>query len=523
MKTVTVLLAAIMLLAGCGTGKEQYTAGMFTDVKYYDYCEDAIEFCINEGYMTYQGDSFDINGVVTLSECADIIADITNVKTKSPIKHAVKEKIAPYDFSDWDIAATRENAAYMFDKALPEEYINNVVEGAVSDIGTSYAKSSVYNMYRRGIFSGCSDNGLNQFRPFDNITRSEMAVVIYRACNKDKREKFDMSKLSVSIIAFGDTIGHTPVLNACKTQSGYDFTKLFVNVKPYIDAADIACVNQETVFVQSSFSGYPSFGSPEEIGKAEAEAGFDVVSHATNHAFDRGTAGILYTTAFWDNYTDIAMLGIHQDAEDAQKTEVIEKNGIRIALLNYTYGLNGYILPAGKGYMVDMLDEEKIKSDMERARNMSDAIVVFAHWGNEYQNTPSEAQKNWAQLFADCGATVIVGHHPHVVQPLQTVTSSSGREVPVYYSLGNFISNQSDYQNALCAMADFAVVKDENGVRCENATIEPVVTHMEQGCYSAYLLKDYNEELAKKHKSRAKYGNRFSVEAYAEVFDNIVK
>ena len=147
--------------------------------------------------------------------------------------------------------------------------------------------------------------------------------------------------------------------------------------------------------------------------------------------------------------------------------------------------------------------------------------MVFAHWGNEYQNTEADSQKRWAQLFADEGATVIVGHHPHVVQPLKKVLSSDGREVWVYYSLGNFISNQGDYQNALCAMADFKIVKDANGVRCESAVIEPVITHMEKDYYSAYLLKDYSEDKAKRHKSRAKYGNRFSVEAYAEIFDDI--
>lgn len=520
MKKVLILLAGVFIIAGCCNNTATYEAGMFDDVMEYDYTRNAVEFCVNKGYMTYDVGHFDINGSVTLSECADIIVKITGADCKNSMDYVVKEKIAPCDFDEWDAPASRENVAYMFNRAVEEEYINNVIEGSVSDVSTSYAREAVYNMYRRGIFSGDREN--NCFRPFDNITRSEMAVVIYRTCNKDKRVSFDMSSLSVSFVAFGDTIGHMPVVNSGKTVDGYDFTGLFENVKMYVDNADVACVNQETVFVNSGFSGYPSFGSPEEIGKAEAEAGFDVVTHATNHAFDRGVGGVLYTAEFWEKYETVTMLGIHQDEADAHKIEVLEKNGIRIAMLNYTYSLNGYRMPKGKEYLVDLLDEEKIKADMERARNISDAIVVFAHWGNEYQNTPSKEQRAWAQLFADEGATVIVGHHPHVVQPLEIVESCDGRSVPVYYSLGNFISNQEDYQNALCAMADFKIVKDTTGTGCADAQIKPVMTHMQSGYYSAYLLSDYSEELAQKHKKRAKYGDRFSVEKYTEVFNNIV-
>ncbi len=324
----------------------------------------------------------------------------------------------------------------------------------------------------------------------------------------------------VSFVCFGDVIGHSPVLTSGESDTGYDFEGLFLPLKDIIEGADVACVNQESVFVESNFTGYPTFGSPKEIGEAEILSGFDVICHATNHAYDRGEAGILYTAQFWKN-KNVKMLGIHESEEDCQVIEVIEKNNIRIALLNYTYSLNGYRLPNGKEYLVDVLDEEKIISDMARAREISDAIVVFAHWGNEYQNSPSQSQRNWAQLFADNGATVIVGHHPHVVQPMEYVATED-RSVPVYYSLGNFISNQNDYQNALGAMADFKIVKDDEGVRCEEAVIEPVVTHMQYKNYSAYLLDEYSEENASQHKHRGRYGNRFNKEEYMEVFNEIV-
>lgn len=507
------------MMTGCT--KVEYQAGMYTDVRDWDFYTEAVEYCVNEGYMAPEGGSFGVDDAVTLSECADVLAKITGKGENDPIKYIVKNNIAPYDFGEWDTPATRENIAYMLSEAIEHEYINSVVDGAIVDAGESFAKDEIYALYKMGVFSG--DKTASTFRPKDYMTRSELAIVIDRVCNSEKRVHFDKSRLEVSMIAFGDSIGHSPVLKAAQVNGGYDFTECFENVKQYIDAADIACINQETVFVESNFTGYPSFGTPKEMGIAEVNAGFDVITHATNHAFDRGVGGVMYTTEFWENYPEVEMLGIHEDENDANEISIIEKNGIKIAFLNYTYSLNGYRLPNGKEYMVDLLDEEKIKSDMAKAKSMSDAIVVFPHWGNEYQNYPAESQKKWAQLFADCGATVIVGHHPHVVQPLDNITAEDGRVVPVYYSLGNSISNQNDYQNALCAMADFKIVKDENGVRCESALIEPVMTHMETGCYSIYLLKDYTEEMAKRHKHRGRYGQRFSVEAYGEVFESIVK
>ncbi|MBQ8540862.1 MAG: CapA family protein [Clostridia bacterium] len=519
MKKVICALTAFVMLAGCT--KIEYTQGMYSDVRDWDFYTDAVAFSVNSGYMVPEGDAFGVYDTVSLSFVADLVTKIVGKGESDSINYVIKNEIAPYDFGEWDTSAKREDVAYMLSRIADHEYINAVVDGAIVDARDSYAKDEIYSLYKMGVFSG--DVGASTFRPDEYMTKAELAIVTERLCNKEKRARFDKSRLEVSFISFGDAIGHSPVLKAgLKGDGSYDFTELFENVQSYIDNADVACINQETVFVENNFSGYPSFGSPEEMGAAEAAAGFDVVTHATNHAFDRGTAGVLYTTAFWEKYPEIEMLGIHQDEEDAQEISVIEKNGIKIALLNYTYSLNGYRLPSGKEYMVDLLNEDKIRSDMARAKSMSDAIVVFPHWGNEYQNTPSESQRKWAQLFADCGATVIVGHHPHVVQPLESVTSSDGRVVSVYYSLGNSISNQNDYQNALCAMADFKIVKDESGVRCENATLEPVMTHMQTGYYSMYLLEDYPEEMAAKHKHRGKFGQRFSVEAYKEVFSDIV-
>ncbi len=523
MKKTIAYILSVILLTGCAgkSASVSYETGMFSDVRDFDFYETAVALCVNNSYMNYDGGKFDVDEAVTLSECADIITKVIGVKSDNPIKYVTENSVAPYDFGDWDAPAARCNVAYMISQIVEGEGINKVVEGAVSDVKGVYSEKEIYSLYRKGIFSG--DKTSNTFRPFENMTRAEMAIVVERVCDETKRAKFDMGEIAVSFVAFGDTIGHLPVVSAAKTASGYDFSQNFENVKKYIDEADVACVNQETVFVESNFSGYPSFGSPKEFGVAEVEAGFDVVTHATNHAFDRGTNAILYTTEFWNDYPDVKVLGIHESQEDANEINIIERNGLKIALLNYTYSLNGYSLPNDKKYLVDLLDEEKIVSDMTRAKEMSDATVVFVHWGNEYQNVPSQSQKKWAQIFADNGAAVIVGHHPHVVQPLETITSSDGRTVPVYYSLGNFISNQNDYQTALGAMADFDLIKDENGIRCENFSIKPIMTHMQSGYYSAYVLDDYTDEMITKHKNRGRYGMSFTKEAYADLFERITK
>lgn len=517
MKKVFVLfLAVITVLSGCGA---EYETGMFSDVRDFDFYESAVRLCIEKGYFDCEGDFFGAYDKVSLSECAYIAARLNGRDTDGAISYVLKKGIAREDYPDWDLPATRAQAAYMISHAIEAEEINTVIDGAIADVSDCDDKEEIYRLYRAGIFSG--DKEANTFRPDEAIVRAEMAVVIERVLVKEKRAAFTMDRLEASVIAFGDTIGHMPVVNSCKTASGYDFSPLFKNVRSCIDNADIACVNQETIFTDGNFSGYPAFGSPCEMGEAEYEAGFDVVTHATNHAFDRGERGVMYTSSFWKN-KDIAVLGIHESRADAEKITVIERNGIKLALLNYTYGLNGYRMPEDKKYLVDIFDEDRARTDMARARMASDAVLVFLHFGTEYRNTPSDEQKEWAQLFADEGAAAVIGTHPHVVEPMEIIKGKNGNEMPVYYSLGNFISSQNDLQCALCAMASFTLVKDEKGVRAENARILPVITHMEKGHFTAYLLSDYPEAMEKRHRFNATHPGKFSKEYFEELFESVV-
>ena len=183
----------------------------------------------------------------------------------------------------------------------------------------------------------------------------------------------------------------------------------------------------------------------------------------------------------------------------------MEKNGIRIAMLNYTYGLN-YGAPQKK-YMVDTLSgRDAIADEIGRAREQSDFVIVFAHWGEEGMYVPSADQKSWAQFFADHGVGLVIGAHPHVVQPLETVTAADGAQMPVFYSLGNFLSHQVDPQNMLGGLASVTLEKSPEGaVRVAECTLEPTINVMlyrgEHGRfdYRPMLLTDYTDELAARH------------------------
>ena len=314
---------------------------------------------------------------------------------------------------------------------------------------------------------------------------------------------------TLTLMALGDNLIHNCVYwSAELPEGGYDFTPFYADIKPVAETYDLACINQETIYVESPalYGNYPAFGSPTAVGDALVDAGFDVVTQATNHCYDKGETGILDTVRFWrENHPEITVLGIHDSEEDAQTLRVVEKNGIRVAMLNYTYGLN-YGLPA-KRYMVDTLSSrDDIAADIAAAKDASDFVIVFVHWGDEGVYKPNADQKSWAQFFADEGVDLVIGAHPHVVQPLETVTGQNGNEMPVFYSLGNFLSHQVDAPNMLGGMASVTLEKAPDGTvsitQCEMKPTVNVILYlgsMGHFMYRPMLLEDYTDELAAQH------------------------
>lgn len=323
---------------------------------------------------------------------------------------------------------------------------------------------------------------------------------------------------TVSLVMVGDILLHTPVAESGVQEDGsYNFDALFANVKGEIEAADLALVNQEVIIggEELGVSGYPSFNAPYELGDALTAAGFDVVLHATNHTLDQGKKGVKNCLSFWKNhYPDMAVLGINASQEEQDNIYVYEQDGIRIAILNYTYGTNGVPLPSDMPFAVNLLEEEKVAADIEKAREQADFIVVCPHWGTEYQLTPSAEQERWTKIFAENGVDLVIGTHPHVIEPIAWISdeNEAGQKdgggnqngMLVYYSLGNFVnwtasSGEGIANRMVGGMAEVTIGKDANG----NAFIveygvEPLVCHVTEGAngVTTYLLSDYTKELA---------------------------
>ena len=345
------------------------------------------------------------------------------------------------------------------------------------------------------------------------ILSAGISTPAYAAKKADKttaeteETKQDNENCIVDLVAVGDDLLHKSVYVRMKKKGGgYNFDRMFKYIKKDIREADLSVINQETILVRKDYTTYPRFGSPYSVADAIADAGFNVVTHATNHTLDRGQENVLGTLKYWrKHHPDITVLGIHDSREDRNSIDIVEKNGIKIAMLNYTYSLNGRKLPSGKGYLIDMLtssNKNNIIRDIRRAKKKADFVIVFPHWGTEYKYTHSSNQKYWADLFLKEGVDLVIGTHPHVVEPYKMMRDKkTGHRMLIYYSLGNFISNQSEVPRMLGGMAKVQIVKDRKGTRVKSYDMVPLVTFLSASHRRNYTLKlsDFTNELAKKH------------------------
>lgn len=310
---------------------------------------------------------------------------------------------------------------------------------------------------------------------------------------------------TASVIAVGDNLYHQSLIDAGASEDGnWNYDKIYTHITDAIKDADIRMIDQETVFTtdHDSVSSYPSFATPTEVGDAIVKAGFNVVESANNHIDDFGEGFLTDTLNFWKTkYPDVTLLGIHDSQEDADAVKIREVNGIKIAFLDYTYGTNvGGI--EGKDYMIDMIRKEKITTMIQKAKQQADCIIFVAHWGTEDETMPNEYEKQWAAYLMEQGVNVIIGGHPHVLQPYGRISDGKGNETVVFYSLGNFVSTQQKLEELLGGMAKFTIQKTvENGktfIQILTPTVEPLVMHYnsDAGEFGPYMLSDYTEELA---------------------------
>lgn len=321
----------------------------------------------------------------------------------------------------------------------------------------------------------------------------------------------------ITIVMVGDILLHTAVNESGEMEDGtYNYNHLFENVRTDIEEADLAIANQEVILggTEIGLSGYPAFNGAFEVGDALCDAGFDVILHATNHALDKGKRGLLNCLHYWEtNHPEMSVLGIYESAEEHEEDLFLyEKDDIKIAILNYTYGTNGIALPADMPFAVNMLDKDQVKEDVIKAEEKADFIIVCPHWGTEYNLGISKQQEEYAKLFADLGVDLVIGTHPHVIEPISwvesTVSEDATQEEPhkmlVYYSIGNYINATSRTGDgvaaqAVGAMAKITISKDKKGeaIISDYAAI-PLVTQMltGPGLITTYKLSDYSERLA---------------------------
>lgn len=252
----------------------------------------------------------------------------------------------------------------------------------------------------------------------------------------------------ISLLFAGDVMGHMPQINSAYDSSTgtYDFNPVFEPVKPLISKADIALANLETTLAGKPYSGYPQFSAPDSLATALKNAGFDILVTANNHCLDRGKEGMERTISALDSFR-ILHTGtfIDDTARKYQYPLYLITKGIKLAFLNCTYGTNG--IPVRHPNIVNFIDTVQLKSDIQKAKEASaDYIVVTIHWGIEYERKENAGQRVIANFLLKNGADMVIGSHPHVVQPIYKYADQqdSSQYKIVVYSLGNYVSNQRD-------------------------------------------------------------------------------
>lgn len=301
-----------------------------------------------------------------------------------------------------------------------------------------------------------------------------------RTPNATNAKKTPPPPKTVRVVAFGDFMLHRPQLDAAKGPEGYDFKENFRYLRPYIDGADLAMINLETTLTDGSrgYTTYPVFSSPKEVARDFKETGFDVISTANNHAYDKLKDGLDYTYDVLKEQ-DLDVVGTGKERAEPLVKEV---NGIRLGILSYTYGLNGFdgvLANSENPESVRLLTRERVQEDVVRLNEEGvDLILSYVHWGEEYRKEANDDQKEKLKMLADAGVALVLGSHPHVPQGIDNVV---GKEMTTFcaYSMGNFVSNQrrnnmGGRRTDVGQMVTAQIIKDESGTRIAEFMPKPL-------------------------------------------------
>ncbi len=323
----------------------------------------------------------------------------------------------------------------------------------------------------------------NKDTPFNNLFTPEDPIKTYKA----------------KLIATGDGLIHSPLYNAAYNSSTgtYDFSNMLTFTKEKLKGYDIKYYNQETVFDDTqSYTSYPVFNTPSAFGQNMIDAGFNLVSLATNHSMDKGASGAKVSADWWQRQNNVLATGMASNEENSHNYVIKEANGITYTMLSYTYGTNGLggQALANEPYLVNLFDEEKVLEDINAVRDKVDVLIVAMHWGEEYRQTATEKQRSQAKFLASSGVDIVLGTHSHCIEPWEWID-----DTVVFYSFGNFISNQMGAEQALVrkvgTVGMFATLDITKTVDTENNTTTIKIDNI--GADLNYTYRYYNQEKRK--------------------------
>lgn len=334
--------------------------------------------------------------------------------------------------------------------------------------------------------------------------------------------------VSISLLAAGDNLIHLNITTDAKTRGTeskrYNFLPVYTDVADMIFSADISFINQETVMAGESYgySGWPTFNAPQDLGDDLVTLGFDVINIANNHMLDMGTQGLLDTIEFWKS-KPITLLGGYENPDDYADIRITEADGIKMAWLSYTYSTNGLIKASWSDAVIPYIDDDLIVSDIARAHEIADFVIVSIHWGDENTQTPNAEQRRLASLMADSGADLILGHHSHTVQPIEWIKTDR-KDVLCVYSLGNLISGMSRPVNVVGGILTLDIVGDgKGGLTVDNVLFSPTVFWYGNDWYGTHLypMNEFTPELAASHGVKID-GYKITVESARQFITNVI-
>ena len=324
--------------------------------------------------------------------------------------------------------------------------------------------------------------------------------------------------ITINMTVTGDVLCHnTNFWDAYDASTdSYDFSYVFEDIEKYFSSADIVVGTIETSFAgkEAGYSNYPTFNSPEELATDLKELGYDVMAMATNHCLDKGYKGLVSTIEELDK-AGIKHIGTYKSEEDSKEILIQDVKGIKMAFLNYTYGTNGIPIPAGKEYSVNLIDKDKMKADIEKAKKLNaDVICANMHWGEEYRQTATPEQEELADFLFQNGVDLILGSHTHVLEPMEkrTVTLADGTKKDgfVIYSLGNFMSGQNANYTRQSVILDIQLTKKgkDNTISIDSVKYTPIYMYNIYAGKSMnrFKIMDIEEEIKKYDEGDATIG-----------------